>query len=75
MLRHKIPIPLMEKGHCAGVWNPLESTWYDAGGDDYVTNRDCSSYDPVDYVQPLSTSSSRVIDYNKEWEAFNKFEA
>lgn len=62
ILQHKIPIPLMEKGHCLGVWSSLENSWYDdGGGEDYLTNRDCSSYDPSDFSQPLSVSSSKVF--------------
>ena len=61
ILQHKIPIPLMEKGHCSGVWNDLEASWYDTGDNAYLTNRDCGSFDPSDFVQPLSASSSKVF--------------
>ena len=40
----------------------MENSWYDdGGGEDYLTNRDCSSYDPSDFSQPLSVSSSKVF--------------
>ena len=61
ILQHKIPIPLMEKGHCLGVWSSMENSWYDEGGESYLTNRDCQSFDPSDFSQPLSVSSSKVF--------------
>ena len=58
LLMHKVPIPIVEKGACGGIWQNLEFTW------DYTTThleRDCwSTYEPADYLQPLSKLSSSV---------------
>ena len=40
VLASKVPRPLVEKGHCQGIWAPLENTWYEAA-EDYTTFRDC----------------------------------
>ena len=57
LLNNKVPRPLIERGHCNGVWGPLEQSWYDK---EEYNNRDCGHYDPVDYLQPLSRLSSKV---------------
>ena len=59
VLASKVPRPLVEKGHCQGIWAPLENTWYEAA-EDYTTFRDCWDYDPPDHLQPLSRYSSKV---------------
>ena len=62
LLNHKIPRPLVEKGHCMGIWMGMEQAWE---SDEYYTNRDCMSYDPTDYLQPLSRLSSKVSSIEK----------
>ena len=56
LLDHKVPRPLMERGHCGGSWSTLETSWE---GTEQFTNRDCNS-DRVDFLQPLSRKSSKV---------------
>ena len=56
VLDDKVPRPVMERGHCGGQWNNLESSW--EGGERW-SNRDCHST-PEDFLQPLSRYSSKV---------------
>ena len=44
-----------------GIWMGMEQSWE---MDEYYTNRDCYSYDPTDYLQPLSRLSSKVKLYD-----------
>ena len=64
LLNNKVPRPLIERGHCNGVWGPLEQSWYDK---EEYNNRDCGHYDPVDYLQPLSRLSSKVSNVPLLW--------
>ena len=58
LLMHKIPIPIVEKGACGGIWQNLENTW-----DFRVAqfNRDCSSSYPSYFLQPFSKLTSEVL--------------
>ena len=56
LLDHKVPRPLMERGHCGGKWSTLEASWK---GLEKFTNRDCPT-NQEGYLQPLSRQSSKV---------------
>ena len=61
LLNHKIPRPLVEKGHCLGIWTSLESPWLDDTTDYGYSKRDCNDWNNPFYLQPLAKLTSKVI--------------
>ena len=55
LLKDKFPTPIMERGHCDGIWESMEESRRE--DNDGVLIRDC--YGP-EYIQPLANMNSKV---------------
>ena len=60
LLDLKFPRPIMERGHCGGIWESLESSW-DKEVKDQL--RDCNSEksENEDFPSPFARRSSKVV--------------
>ena len=61
LLNHKIPRPIVEKGHCMGIWSNMETTWLETLEDYGYSKRDCNDWQNPVYLQPLSKLNSKVF--------------